>query len=335
MKDPKKILFITSAYYAPSYRRLWKKAVSLKNDGYKVAVICPAGKKGLKETKEQGIKIYGFNKKTKRNSVLGIFLGEIRDLLSMTSLVLSAYSKREFATIHLVNPSDVAVFAVLWFKLLGYRFVYESNGSFSSQIYREEKLSQSSGKWFLNLFLKSSQKLALFFSDWVIVPDWQEKKRLVALGKNKRRIITIEPLPDLKEFYDLLPHHRYKMGFSKVAIYAGGLKFSSGILKLLVAVDFIVNRLLRKDILFILAGEGKDEERLKKIVQERGLEGNVFFTGWLKQKKLLNYLAAADLGIIPEENNLEGKFRDSAFEYLAVGKPIVAFDFPGGEEKIG
>jgi len=337
--DPmkKKILFITNNHPVPDYRRLWKKATSLQKDGYEVKIICPSkNKRKLGTYKLEGITIFYYWKFFSRNNFFTFTLGETLDFMKVSLLVLGLYLKREFHVIHLVNPTDTLTLVGLFYKLLGYQFVYEMNESYPEKLKYGETGMKKNNRLALSI-LKKFEKLALNIADLIIVPNSRQKARIVRLIQERKNIIiTIEPLPDLKDFYQPLLNGNYKKGFNHLALYAGSLKIERGVIKLLQAIDLIVNKLGRDDILFILAGEGKDKEKLKRYTRKKNIFKNVYFPGWLNQERFLEYLTDAEMGLVPEPvRQQKSVLRDSVFEYMAAGKPIVSFDSRIGRNKIG
>ncbi len=333
----KKVLFIANNYPAPDYRRLWKKATSLQKDGYEVKIICPAGngkKPGICEI--EAIKIFYYRKLFLRKNLFFFSLGEMLDLMQVSLLVFRLYLKRSFQVIHFVNPTDTLAFVGLFYKILGYQFVYEMNESYSDKIKYGKSGFGKNNRLFLNC-LGKIERLALKIADMIIVPNSKQKSRIVRLvQEEKNKIITIEPLPDLKDFYQLLPGRDYKRGFNHLALYAGSLRIERGMIKLLQAVDLVVNKLGKDDILFILAGEGEDKEELKKYARKNNIAQNIYFPGWLNQEKLLEYLTEADMGLVPEPiRKQKSVLGDSVFEYMAAGKPVVSFDSRIGRSRIG
>lgn len=64
--------------------------------------------------------------------------------------------------------------------------------------------------------------------------------------------------------------------------------------------------------LLVLVGEGKDKDRLKKQVEQKGLEKNVIFAGVAKNEEIAGYYKACDLVLVPS--------------YISEGMPIVPFE---------
>lgn len=71
----------------------------------------------------------------------------------------------------------------------------------------------------------------------------------------------------------------------------------------------------------IIAGEGPLEEKLKKLVTELGLEGNIIFEGW--QDDLFGYYKSADVFVL--SSNYEG-YGMTVVEALLAGCPVIMTD---------
>jgi glycosyltransferase involved in cell wall biosynthesis len=81
---------------------------------------------------------------------------------------------------------------------------------------------------------------------------------------------------------------------------------------------------------FLLAGEGEEEARLKRLAKELGIEDRVLFLGW--QKEIPEILSALDLFVLPSRNEGMGR---TLVEAMAMGKPIVATRVGGVPEVLG
>ncbi|MFA5830712.1 MAG: glycosyltransferase family 4 protein [Candidatus Paceibacterota bacterium] len=80
-----------------------------------------------------------------------------------------------------------------------------------------------------------------------------------------------------------------------------------------------------------IAGEGPDEDRLKKIASELGLEGKVVFLGALSKEDVSRYLKAADIFIL---NTFYEGFSHQLLEAMSAGTPVVSTVSGGNPELI-
>jgi glycosyltransferase involved in cell wall biosynthesis len=88
------------------------------------------------------------------------------------------------------------------------------------------------------------------------------------------------------------------------------------------------SELFEQSVLFTFVGGGPDQQRMKAMSTEMGLSEWVEFTGRVPDELLWRYLATADLCVDPdpltEWSNLSTM--NKMIEYMAFGRPIVAFD---------
>jgi glycosyltransferase involved in cell wall biosynthesis len=112
-----------------------------------------------------------------------------------------------------------------------------------------------------------------------------------------------------------------------LVVYLGEMCAQDGVDHLLRAIrhyaDYYPN-----DTLFALIGGGPEQSRMKEMAHQMQLNDWVKFTGRVADEVLWEYLATADLCIDPdpftEWSNLSTM--NKVIEYLAFGKPVVAFD---------
>jgi glycosyltransferase involved in cell wall biosynthesis len=84
----------------------------------------------------------------------------------------------------------------------------------------------------------------------------------------------------------------------------------------------------RRDVHFTCVGKGPELASLRKIVQEKGLEDTVTFTGFVPDAEMVEILSTADVCVNPDRpcqmNSMSTMIK--IMEYMALGKPIVQFE---------
>ena len=118
-----------------------------------------------------------------------------------------------------------------------------------------------------------------------------------------------------------------------VAMYAGALAHSDGL-------EIIINAaaLLREwpDIHFVFVGNGARKDTLRQMCREKQVERQVTFVSQQPKKLVPNYIGAADVCLLPIA---PGEFwslllPNKIFDYLAVGRPVIAAVPPGDSQKL-
>ena len=111
--------------------------------------------------------------------------------------------------------------------------------------------------------------------------------------------------------------------------YVGNFKSYQG-------VDFILESALESSDDFLYTLIGKDSERLKEKIAKYNLQDRVFLLGRKKYEEIPGYLKGMDIVVIPRPSLsiTEYALPLKLFEYMAMGKAVVATDVGGAREII-
>jgi glycosyltransferase involved in cell wall biosynthesis len=89
----------------------------------------------------------------------------------------------------------------------------------------------------------------------------------------------------------------------------------------------------RRDIHFTCVGGGPSLAELRTMVETKGLQDTVNFTGRIPDEQLMEILSTADVCVNPDKpcemNSISTMIK--IMEYMALGKPIVQFDMKEGK----
>jgi peptidoglycan/xylan/chitin deacetylase (PgdA/CDA1 family) len=150
-------------------------------------------------------------------------------------------------------------------------------------------------------------------------------------GLDESRITVVRNGPQAETFKPCDPDDYLAAVGRHIICYAGVTNGPDGADLLLHSAAYLVNELGRKDVLFVVIGNGDAMPQLQQLVVDLALEPYIWMTGWVSDRaRLLRYLSAADICVAPEPAN---PYNDSStmvkiVEYMAMAKPIVAFDLP-------
>ena len=105
----------------------------------------------------------------------------------------------------------------------------------------------------------------------------------------------------------------------EVVGFIGRFSKEKGILNLVQAIPHVLRK--RKNIHFILCGDGEMFEEIRNIIQNKGLEAHVKMTGWISFNDVPRYLKELKLLVIPSYT--EG-LPNIMLEAMACGTPVLA-----------
>lgn len=124
---------------------------------------------------------------------------------------------------------------------------------------------------------------------------------------------------------------RAKLGIPPTAVvcgFTGWFRPWHGLESLLEA--FADSRVHEKGAVLLLVGEGQALGDLMRIANERGIGKSIRFAGAIGRAEIFDYVAAFDLALQPAATAYASPMK--IFEYLALGKPVVAAATPAIKE---
>lgn len=327
MKTEPHILIIVQNLPVPFDRRVWQEAVSLKRAGFAVSVICPK-KKIYTASYEQleGVDIYRYKMIYDADTAtIGFFVEFIGCWLASLWLAMKIYFRRPFQAIHACNPPDTYFALAMLFRPLGVKFVFDHHDLCPEMYVAKGKPRQ--GLLYNGLLLL--ERLTLRTAHAVIAVN--ESHRAIAINRGgidpaKITIIRSGPRQMWSEVQAVQPS--LKKGREYSVVFLGEMGSQDGVDHLLRAIRHYADAYPR-DVLFTLIGGGPEQQRMREMAEELGISDWTLFTGRVtKDLELWQYLATSDVCIAPDPYSEYGDLSttNKIIEYLAFGKPVVAFD---------
>ena len=335
----RRILIVEENSYVPLDNRVWHEATTLRDAGWQTTVICPAAQ-GINGGKEapvvigavddiDGVTVYRFPLRFAEAGMKSYASEYITALISIARLSWRAWRDEHFDIIHFCNPPDIFFPIGLFYRLLGARFVFDHHDLFPELV--AWRYSGLAGRL---LYAVARVTEYLTFRSANAVISTNQSYRQVAMGRGRvseHRVVILRNGPISDEFVPVEPHPALKQDLKYMACYAGAMGYEDGVLELLASIRYIVHELGRRDILFTLLGDGAIRPQALAQVKAWGLETVVHMPGMIHDNLVLRqYLSTADVCLSPEP--LTPLNAHSTFvkvgEYMAIGKPVVAYDLP-------
>ncbi len=310
----------------PQDSRVRREAQALTQAGHRVSVIAQRGRNQPWQEVVDGVRVYRFPAPPDGNGFLGYLLEYGQALLSMLVLSLWALVREGFDVIHAHNPPDVMVLIAALYKPLGKRFVFDHH-DLSPEMYYAR--FQGEGNRLVYQALAFFEKLSCRLADRIIATNQSYKAMEMARsGVPEERITIVRNGPDLERLQPVPPDPELRAKAPIILGYVGDMGFHDGLDYLLRALHRLRYDLGRTDFYAVLIGKGDAWEGLQGLRSELELEEHVWFTGRISDEDLVRYLSTADICLDPDPKN---PFTDRSTmikmtEYMALSKPIVAFD---------
>jgi glycosyltransferase involved in cell wall biosynthesis len=323
-----KILIIVENAPVPFDTRVWKEAITLRENGYDVTVLCPR-EKDLRRGYEviDGVHIYRHPMPKERDGAVGYLLEYGCALFWQLLYAWWIYFRRGFQVIQGCNPPDDIFLVALPFRLFGVSYIFDhhdANPELYLSKYGKEGLLYRVQVWL--------EKHTFRFSD--VVMSTNSSYRDLALtrgGHAAEDVFVVRNGPDLKTFVAVAPNPALKYGKQFLVGYVGTMSIQEG-LDILVDVVELIKQTGRRDVHFTCVGGGPGLAAIRDLVRHRNLGDMLNFTGRVPDKELLEVLSTADVCVNPDKpcqmNEISTMIK--IMEYMALGKPIVQFDLREG-----
>jgi glycosyltransferase involved in cell wall biosynthesis len=321
------ILIIVQNLPVPFDRRVWQEATSLQRAGYGVSVICPKKKIYTKSyEKLEGVEIYRYRLFLEADEgVVGYFIEFIYCWLATAFLAVRVFLKRRFGVIHACNPPDTYFLLGLLFRIFGVKFIFDHH-DLCPEMY-VAKGRPRSGVLYNGLLLLerwTMRSAALVFTT-------NQSHRQIAVQRDnvpEDKVVIVRSGPSRSWASLNLETPSLKQGRKYHVMYLGEMCEQDGVDYLLRAISIYSNLVTETDTLFTLVGGGPDQARMRQMAHDMGLDSWVHFTGRVSDEDLWAQLSTTDLCVDPDPKTewSDMSTMNKMIEYLAFGKPVVAFD---------
>jgi glycosyltransferase involved in cell wall biosynthesis len=310
----------------PQDTRVYSEAQALHSAGYDVSVISPACRRQPWYEVLEGVRVYRFPASFEARRRWG-YVWEYGYSMAAIFLLSALVCLREgFDVLHAANPPDTLVFIASFYKLFGKRFVFDHH-DLSPELYCAN-FAHKEGDVIYRILLWL-ERLSCRLADHVIATNESyEKLEVQRAGIRPERITVVRNGPDLTRFARIEPNSDLRQMGKTVIAYAGSIALHDGVDYLIRALGHLAFDLQRRDFVCLVIGKGEFVAELKALTTKLGLDEHVRFLGWLSHSRTLECLSAADICVDPDPSN---HYNDRSTmikigEYMALGKPIVAFD---------
>jgi glycosyltransferase involved in cell wall biosynthesis len=253
----------------------------------------------------------------------GFFAEYASALWGETVLAWKAFWRHDFKVIHMCNPPDL-IFAVAWpFKLFGVRVIFDVHDLWPEMF--EAKFNKRNLMYWA---VRLAQRLNYACADVVLATNETNRQAALANGrKDAARVFLVRTAPKIPDT-TLPPVPELKRGRKYLVGYVGVMGSADGVHVLLEAANEVVHAMGRRDVQFLLMGDGPEYDDLVALRDKLGLTDFVDLPGWAKNDFLFPALKTIDLGVtcdIPNAYN-DSCTMNKVLEYMAFGKPQVSFD---------
>ena len=322
-------MVVFSSY--PADPRPRRAAETLLKEGVNLDLICEADDSLPKRETLGGMNITRIPIKHHRGGKFS-YAYQYLSFIVMSASILAWRSLRyRYDLIYVHNMPDVLVFSALIPKLLGAKVILDQHDPMPELMktifnFQDDSLAVRT--------ILELEKLSLRFADQVITVNVACKRLFADRSCSGDKVGIVMNAPDeaIFPYRSAGSYPAFEPSSNKpfVIMYHGSLVERNG---LDLAVDALARvREVMPDAVFKICG--RSTPFLEQVMQKAdtlGLEGRIHYLGQKRLEELVGEIETCDVGVIPNQRN---PFTDintptRIFEYLALGKPVIAPRTPG------
>lgn len=312
--------------YDPRPRRA---AEALLKEGMEIDLICEGDEKSPKRETLNGLDILRIPIKHYRGGALSYAYQYSAFILASTTILASRLFRRRYDLVYIHNMPDILILSALLPKLFGAKVILDQHDPMPELMRTIFNMEEKS---FGVRTIQLLEKWSIARANLVITVNAACKRIFSMRSCDIKKIGVVMNAPDEKLFpYRAARSYPAPLRDQQfVIMYHGSLVERNG---LELAVDALarVHKTIPKAVLRIYGRRTPYLEQVMNKARSLTLESNVHYLGSKRLEELAQEIESCDVGIIPNQRNTFTDINTPTriFEYLALGKPVIAPRTPG------
>ena len=306
----------------PQDVRVRSEAQSLAAAGHRVEVVAPRSPGQAARERVHGVDVRRFRAFDGTGHGLGALLLEY--LIAMVALHLAAIRAyaRGATVLHIHNPPDTLFLAGAIFRLGGRRVVFDHHDL------GPELVSVKFHRRALIALARVGERLTFATATHVLAAN--ESHATIARERGHKtpgEVTVVRNGPPAS--WTRLPLTNLPGRLSPIRLaYVGAVAEQDGVVAMAEVLARLRDRTPSVPALLTVVGDGDGRPSLEAALLRLGLAESVTLTGWVEAERVPDFLRAADVCVDPAPGSVlnERSTMIKLAEYLALGKPVVAFD---------
>src|SRR5579863_3657707 len=315
----------------PQDVRVRCEAEALVAHGYRVEVIAPRGPGQRSRERVNGVEVRRFRTVTPRQGGATAILAEYL----VAAVMLHAAAVRAFVrgadVLHLHNPPDIFFPAAALFRLGG------SSVIFDHQDLSPELVEVRFAHRPLVSAAQLTERLTFATANHVLAANQSHVEvALTRGGMRSDRVTVVRNGPKLD--WAALPITTRPGRLESVRLaYLGTIAPQDGLEDLAQTLARVIELRPDLDVRLTVVGDGDGRDAFTSALQRSGVADRVTFTGWIPREQVPGVLQEADICVDPAPSTPlnERSTMIKLGEYLALGKPVVAYDLLESRRTVG
>jgi glycosyltransferase involved in cell wall biosynthesis len=322
-------MVVFSSY--PADPRPRRAAEALVKEGMHLDLICEADEKLPKRENVSGMEIIRIPIEHHRGGKLSYAYQYSAFILMSASILAWRSLRRRYDLVYINNMPDVLVLSALIPRIFGAKVILDLHDPMPELMTTIFNLDKAS---FVVRLIGRLEKWSMALADRVLTVNIACKRIFGSRSCRPEKIEVIMNSPD-EEIFPFRAPRSYAFTPKSpndpfVIMYHGSLVERNG-LDLAVEALAQVRESVPRAELRVYGRKTPFLERVMEDVRTRGLSESVHYLGAKRLEDLASAIEECDVGVIPNQQNAFTEINTPTriFEYLAIGKPVIAPSTPG------
>ena len=305
-------------------------ANELISTGYEINLITPHKKLLSKEIGDSNSKVYGYISPKADKFFTNLILTPL-----ITSFVLLwVWLRQNFDVLYIINPPDSLALVGLIPKLVGKTIFMDIRDPLPELYATQSSKTKGFTYWVTSWIEKKSTR----FVNHVTMPnDTILQKVSDRDGISSEHIASIPQIPDIDKIKPVDPDLNLRSRAETILAYLYDGRNDAEIEHLINVLNYLKNSYGYADWFCLIIGINDEDTQLSMQVEEMEIDDHIWFAGTQPVSKWAMLLSSADICVYtsPRDPLSEIKIGRAIYNYMAVGKPIVAYDLPAVRDFVG
>ena len=326
----KRVAMVSFSQY-PADPRPRRAAEALLKEGMTVDFICLGDDTAPRRERSQGLDIVRLPVEHRRGGRLAYAYQYSVFLLATAGILAWRSLKRRYHLVYIHNMPDVLVFGSLVPKVLGAKVILDQHDPMPELMTTIFNLDEAS---FSVRLMRRLEKWSIAWANTVVTVNIACKRIFTARSCRPEKIAVVMNAPDGEIFAFQAPRERRTDRF--VVMYHGSIVERNG-LDLAIEALARVRSAVPNAELRIYGRKTAFLDQVMNAARDKGLQDCVQYLGPRRLEDLVHEIEGCDVGIIPNQRNAFTDINTPTriFEYLALGKPVIAPRTPGIQDYFG
>jgi glycosyltransferase involved in cell wall biosynthesis len=309
----------------PRDTRVRQEALALVEAGFRVTVISPRAADQPRREVVDGVQLVRFPPPPPARGTLAYGIEFSYVTLAMAVYLLDVWLRQGFDVLHVHNPPDTLVLAGLLPKALGKKLVFDHH-DLAPELYGAKYDDPSP---LIVRVLRGFERLSSRLADRVITVN--ESYRRITVERNgvdPEHVVVVRNGPPLAQLEPAEPDEALRAKAGTLIGYLGLIARQDGVDHLLRALHHLEHDLGVDDWHAVIIGRAEEPGPLEQLAEELGVARKITWTGFQPEEVWRRLLSSVDICSVPDPSNGLNDHSTviKTMEYMALGKPVVAYD---------